>query len=129
MGSRSPLVVLWLGTLRGNREPGSVWRSGGRRALLLGLVPGVAIGLARPVRAQCRATTGLQREPVLQLTAVTAAVILVGLLLARPPVARRVRALWERHRTASRPAAWRWSCSPPRSPSRSRSLRTDRTPR
>ena len=93
------LVLLWVGTLPGNREPGSAWRGGARTALLAGLVPGVAIGLL-DVMERSRAYYGAQREAVLQLTAATVVVVLVGVLLARPPaVARRVRALWERHRT------------------------------
>ena len=93
------LVLLWIGTLPGNREPGSAWRGGARTALLAGLVPGVVIGLL-DVMERSRAYYGAQREAVLQLTAVTVVVVLVGVLLARPPaVARRVRALWERHRT------------------------------
>ena len=60
------LVVLWLGTLRDNREPDAMWRSGGRRALLLGTVPGVAIGLLDVVREK-RLVPRPQREPLLQL--------------------------------------------------------------
>ena len=94
------LVLLWVGTLPGSREPGSTWRGGARVALLAGLVPGVAIGVL-DVQERSRAYWGAQREPVLQLTALTIAVVLVGVALARPPaVARRVRALWERHRAA-----------------------------
>ena len=93
------LVVLWIGTLPGSREPGSTWRSGARIALLAGLVPGVAIGLL-DVMERSRAYYGAQREAVVQLTTVTVVVVLVGVVLARPPaVARRVRSVWERHRT------------------------------
>jgi hypothetical protein len=45
------LAVLWVGTLPDHREPASAWRTGGRAALLAGLVPGVAIGLLDVVRA------------------------------------------------------------------------------
>ena len=92
------LVVLWVGTLPGSREPDSAWRGGARAALLAGLVPGVAVGLLDVV-GRSRAYFDAQREPVLQLTAVTVALVVAGVILARPPaVARRTRALWERHR-------------------------------
>ena len=91
------LVVLWLGTLRGNRKPDSMWRSGGRRALVLGTVPGVAIGLLDAFERSASYLDS-QREPVLQLAAVTAALVVVGVVLTRPRVARWLGARWERHR-------------------------------
>ena len=74
-----------------------MWRSGGRRALIIGLVPGVAVGWF-DLHERSLAYYVLQRDPLLQLAAVTAAVIVIGVVLTRPPVARRVRAGWERHR-------------------------------
>ncbi len=92
------LVVLWIGTLPGSREPGSPWRGGGRTALLAGVVPGVAIGILDVV-GRSHTYFELQRKPVVQLIEVTVAVLVVGVTLSRPPaVARRVRTAWERHR-------------------------------
>ena len=92
------LVTLWIGTLPRSREPGSWWRSGGRLALLAGLVPGVAIGLLDVIgRSHVYYLT--LREPVVQLAQVTATVVVAGVALARPPaLARWTRKRWERHR-------------------------------
>jgi hypothetical protein len=93
------LVVVWVGTLAGNREPGSSWRAGARTALVAGLVPGVAVGLL-DVLGRSHAYFEAQHKPILQIVEVTAAVVLAGVALGRPPaVARRTRAIWERHRT------------------------------
>ena len=113
-------------------SPARCWRSGGRRRRCsLGLVPGVAIGLLDLTRAQSAPTTAPQREPVLQLTAVTVVVVLVGVRARAPAaVARWLRALLgAAPRAASRPALRGWArargrarrraaarCGPPETP-------------